>query len=123
MAGRLSPLGIVTKWLLVPGILAVVGYFIIGPRIGDKVLPGGLKKQLEPVATTGTQTASVTEPVKTFTAPEVDVSVTPAANTQPKKKKRRRKKKKPPVTVTAPETPATTPDTPPDLPPVGNNNG
>lgn len=34
MAGRLSPVGLFTKWVVVPLALAAVGYFIIGPSFG-----------------------------------------------------------------------------------------
>ena len=120
MATRLSPLGIIAKWFLVPGILAATGYFIIGPRVGDKVIPKDIKDRLPTVAGNPASQSAQNESgqqgstPKTFAAPEVDVSVTPV-KTQPKRKRHRRKKKPsvtaPPVDNGAPAAPATPPDT------------
>ena len=34
MATRLTPLGLILKWLIVPAALGTAGYFLIGPEIG-----------------------------------------------------------------------------------------
>lgn len=134
MATRLSPLGIIAKWFLVPGILAATGYFIIGPRVGDKVIPKDIKDRLPAVAGNAPSQSAQNESgqqdtPKTFAAPEVDVSVTPV-KTQPKRKRHRRKRK---PAVTAPVEGGTTapPVSPPDTgggtdggatpPPVGHD--
>jgi len=116
-------LGIITKWFLVPGLLAATGYFFIGPRVGDKVIPKNIKDRIPAVAgTPGTQAVqnektdggddSTESTPKTFTAPQVDVSVSPIGNATKPKKKRHRRKKKP--AITAPVDGATSPVPPPD---------
>ncbi|MEZ0326413.1 MAG: hypothetical protein ACAH95_10945 [Fimbriimonas sp.] len=37
MQGRLTPLGVFIKWVLIPVALAAIGYFVIGPNIGKGV--------------------------------------------------------------------------------------
>jgi hypothetical protein len=32
---RLSPIGLATKWLLVPGMLGCIGYFAVGQNVGS----------------------------------------------------------------------------------------
>lgn len=115
MASRLSPLGIFVKWLLVPASLAALGYFIIGPRVGDQVLSPDAKKKIQEVtgqprpAPAGELNISNDEvlpdedkPAKNYTAPDVEVTVNPIGNTEREKPRRRRRKKKPPVTPTTP---------------------
>ena len=38
MGRRLTPLGMVLKWLLVPAALGAAGYFLVGPEIGKSEL-------------------------------------------------------------------------------------
>lgn len=33
MAGRLTPLGALVKWILAPVFVALVGYYLVGPRL------------------------------------------------------------------------------------------
>ena len=45
MAIKLTPLGIISKWVVIPIVLGVAGFYLIGPRIGEvastvKKVPG-----------------------------------------------------------------------------------
>lgn len=35
-ARKLTPLGIVVKWIVVPAALAALGYYVVGPRLGEQ---------------------------------------------------------------------------------------
>lgn len=53
MATKLTPLGIVTKWLLAPIAIGCLGFYLIGPRVGEvaaevSTVPG-LKSAVERV--------------------------------------------------------------------------
>ena len=37
MAGRLTPLGLFVKWVLIPLLIACLGYFLLGPSIGSRM--------------------------------------------------------------------------------------
>jgi hypothetical protein len=38
MEGRLTPLGLILKWVVVPVAIALIGYLLIGPNLGKDVL-------------------------------------------------------------------------------------
>jgi hypothetical protein len=128
MASRLTPLGILLKWIVVPASLGAIGYFLVGPRV-DSQVPKEIKdRMLEVSRNTEPQTTAsndkpeeVDKPLHNFAEPEVDVSVT-ALNSKPKKQKRKRRRRKPPTATTTPSAPI--PDAPSgggsaDPPPVG----
>lgn len=68
MAGRLTPLGRLIKWVVVPGALACVGYFGIAPPLSAS-LPG-LVEKVQPPMPAVTGTSAEEKP-----APSVDISV------------------------------------------------
>ncbi len=74
MQGRLTPLGVFLKWILIPGALAAVGYFVLGPRIGKGIfervkLPSNVRSMLNPAD----------EKEAKPKQPSVEVSVKPSA--------------------------------------------
>jgi len=111
MASRLTPLGIILKWIVVPASLGAIGYFLVGPRVESQV-PKELKEKALEVVNSGKPTTTVSnspaqeveKPTRSFAEPEVDVSVT-AINNRPKKTKRKRRRRKPPTESTAPSAP------------------
>ena len=62
MARKLSPLGLIFKWVGVPVGFCVVGYFLVGPRIGSSVSP-----QIRKIA--GDQFTMLNNRVHKFVAP------------------------------------------------------
>jgi hypothetical protein len=126
MANGLTPLGMVTKWLIVPVALMAIGYLFVGPRVESKmpelkerVLGTGAERKNKEAEPDPAKTASAT-PISNskFTAPEVDVSVTALNNRQdPPKRKRRKRKKSAPKTTVVPDAP---PVAPPPAPLDGN---
>ncbi|MBC8066175.1 MAG: hypothetical protein H7Y17_15190 [Chlorobia bacterium] len=119
MASRLSPLGIVVKWIVVPISLAAIGYFLVGPRVESKV-PQGVKDKVREVANgqeapAEEPNAEEDKPARQFTEPEVDVTVTALNTRENRPKKKRRKRRKPPAETTAPSGPIE-----PAGPPPGN---
>jgi len=68
MAGRsLTPAGKILKWLVIPAILLVGGFYLLGPRVSG-ILSGAAASPVKvtPVATAGTSKQK-------FAAPDVDV--------------------------------------------------
>lgn len=119
MAGRLTPLGVFLKWIVVPASLGAIGYFLVGPRVDSDVAKKIQKKVGEVTgqkpATTDPESgsgegASDEQPSSKFAAPEVDVTVT-ALNTRPTTttRKKRKKRRKPPTESTAPSEPSVAP--------------
>lgn len=104
MASRLTPLGFLVKWIVVPLSLGAVGYLFVGPRVDGKVA-NEIKDQVQKVTGTGDDKAPPEDedkplnvPAHNFTEPQIDVTVTALNTRQNKpKKKRRRKRPKPPV--------------------------
>ncbi|HJP82812.1 MAG TPA: hypothetical protein VJ835_04830 [Fimbriimonadaceae bacterium] len=120
MAGRLSPLGITLKWLVVPIALAAVGYFLVGPRVENNV-PEEYKQKAaqvmrgessQPEKSENEADATPASNQSKFAEPQVDVTVTALGTRQdpPKRKKRRRRKPK----VETPAPTETAPAIPPD---------
>ncbi len=66
MQGRLTPLGQIIKWVLIPLAIAAVGYFFIGPSIGKGIFDRLPKNILGP--------STETEKPK---GPSVDLKVNP----------------------------------------------
>lgn len=109
MASRLSPLGIVVKWIVVPISLGAIGYFLVGPRVESKV-PQGVKDKVREVANgqefaEDKPNADEDKPTRQFAEPEVDVTVTALNTREDRPKKKRRKRRKPPAETTAPSAP------------------
>ena len=91
MAGRaLTPAGVILKWIFIPALLVVTGYFLIGARIG-KVIPGlggGGEVHATPVAQSSA--------AQNYAAPDIDVSShqkleAPDVSISARKKSRHRK--------------------------------
>lgn len=115
MAGRLTPLGVFLKWVVVPISLGAVGYFLVGPRVDSKVakeitdkvneVTGNVPKTDEPEE--GEE--SDEQPTSKFAPPEVDVTVT-ALNTRPTTTRRQRRRRATPTpTPSAPAEPVVAP--------------
>ncbi|HWD38053.1 MAG TPA: hypothetical protein VG944_04340 [Fimbriimonas sp.] len=71
MRPRLTPLGLVLKWLIVPVLVGAIGYFLIGPRIGKRDLPADAPPSVptQPVVDSRPATAPATNSVQAATAP------------------------------------------------------
>ncbi len=116
MASRLTPFGVVLKWILVPVSLGAIGYFLVGPRVDGNVAKEIQKKVSEVRGGALNPDESDPEnpegdeevPKSRFTPPELDVTVS-ALNTRPTttRKKRRRRTQTP--TSTAPSSPSVAP--------------
>jgi len=124
MATRLTPLGMLIKWFIVPLVLCAIGYFLVGPRVEEKV-PTDVKDNLRKVAGTvkSQRTADSEQPKKSYAAPEVDVTVTALNTRQDKPKKKRRRRSR---TTTKPAiAPSPAPEVAPSVapPPAVSENG
>jgi len=81
MAGKLSPFGVFGKWVIAPALMVLLGYYVVGPRIGKTTKPGTI---LDSNSTIGPANADPPAEEKTSSAkphsagPEVDVTVNPA---------------------------------------------
>jgi hypothetical protein len=118
MANRLTPLGMVLKWLIAPIAVGAIGYYLVGPRVDAKVAPD-LIKSITP-GIEAKPDANEPDPKtvqRSFSAPEVDVTVTALNRREERPKRRRRKRASPKV-----ETPAVAPNpveaAPPEPPPT-----
>lgn len=111
MAGRLTPLGVFLKWVLVPVSLGAIGYFLVGPRVDGKMAKE-FKDKMNQV--TGNKPASTPEegepseeepeeeqPSSKYAPPEVDVTVTALSSRPTTTKKKRRKRRTPPSESTS----------------------
>lgn len=94
-------LALTAKWLLVPALFGVAGYYIVGPQIGA-VAPKTASAQTAP--------NPLDDPAPKFTGkgPDVEIKSRRGASFTGTKKttKRRRKKKKAPPTTTTTDAPA-----------------
>ncbi len=78
----------ITKWVLIPGLVAMVGYFFVGPRIPTGVLPKNIVQSVPVLASEPTLAGSSEEPVESSssavdpetasTAPQLEIDVQPA---------------------------------------------
>jgi|APTNR8051073442_1049403.scaffolds.fasta_scaffold00015_177 hypothetical protein len=77
----------ITKWVLIPGLVAMVGYFFVGPRIPTGVLPKNIVQSVPVLASEPPKAASdskagqsnsAVDPEKSSTAPELEIDVQPA---------------------------------------------
>ena len=111
MAGRLTPLGVFLKWVLVPVSLGAIGYFLVGPRVDGKVakefkdkmnqVTGGKPAEAPAEGESSEEEPEEEQPSSKFAPPEVDVTVT-ALNTRPTTtRKKRRKRRTPPKETTS----------------------
>ena len=116
MATRLTPLGMLIKWFIVPLVLCAIGYFLVGPRVEEKV-PNDVKDNLRKVAGTvdSQKTADSDNPKKSYAAPEVDVTVTALNSRQDKPKKKRRRRSR--TTTRASSAPSAAPAVAPEVAP------
>jgi len=94
MGSRLTPLGLIVKWVVAPVGLALVGYYVVGPRLGKTTqAPESTAPESQTAAPSQTDSPAVTEvkndkpsgpppvddAVKTKpAAPNVEVTVRPA---------------------------------------------
>ncbi len=91
---KLTPAGVIGKWVVAPLLLLLLGYFVIGPRIG----------QVDPKADSahesadgGPVNADPPAPPKAANAAGPDVDVKVEATTHASAPRRRRKKPSTPV--------------------------
>ncbi|GAB4120143.1 MAG: hypothetical protein Fur0036_05000 [Fimbriimonadaceae bacterium] len=77
----------ITKWVLIPGLVAMVGYFFVGPRIPTGVLPKNIVQSVPVLASeppkagtdnTPEPTSSAVDPDKANLAPQLEIDVQPA---------------------------------------------
>lgn len=78
----------ITKWVLIPGLVAMVGYFFVGPRIPTGVLPKNIVQSVPVLASEPTlagngeepveSSSSAVDPEKASTAPQLEIDVQPA---------------------------------------------
>jgi hypothetical protein len=119
MANRLTPLGLVLKWLIAPVAVGTIGYYLVGPRVESKVTPELLDKVR---SVSGIKTEKSEEKPeatqKSFTQPQVDVTVTALKNREESKPRRRRRKR--PVTPPVESAPAVPEPTVAPPPPVSD---
>lgn len=126
MATRLSPLGIIAKWLLVPGALALIGYYFVGPRVGggpsahrptaEAHAPGDDGKETTQIPDDATSLDEESPaPRKSFKEPDVDVSVSPARSNSRRSSSTRRRSSRAP----APRSETPTPSAEPQSDPAG----
>lgn len=72
MARRtLTPMGMFVKWVVVPSVLAVIGFFVLGPRMG-RLMPS-MAPGAEP------DESGLAAKTNSFAAPDVDVDRLPAS--------------------------------------------
>lgn len=135
MAGELTPFGKLTKWLLIPGVLAAAGYFVVGPAIGKDALkkikvPAGVQKIVQDAVAPDGKAKGEDNAPRTSSGPEVEVAVTPTRSESgtrvaqrepereeaPKPRRKRRKKKR--VTQPAAQKPTEAPPVQSEPPPV-----
>lgn len=65
-------LGKLFKWLVIPAIIAAIGYYIVGPSLGADVL-----KKVPAIEKILPQEATKETPEPSDEAPEVEISVRP----------------------------------------------
>jgi hypothetical protein len=110
---KLTPAGAIGKWVLAPIALILIGYYLIGPRIGKTaVKPPKSQADTSTVAPTPSGTETDTRP----TAPDVNVTVQRADDTPRRRRHRVAKPDQKPEVAEAPK-PLHTADqgtTPPD---------
>lgn len=118
MAGRLTPLGVFLKWIVVPASLGAIGYFLVGPRVDSDVAKKlqkkvgevtGQKSSTDDPESSSEEDKPEEQPTSKYAAPEVDVTVT-ALNSRPTTTKKKRKKRRKPTTESsAPSEPSVAP--------------
>lgn len=122
MSNRLTPLGMVLKWLIAPVAVGVIGYYLVGPRVQSKVTPELLKSITPGIEAKPEATEPDPKTVqRSFSEPEVDVTVTALNRRDDRPKRRRRARSKPKVDQPAPApnpVEATPAEPPPTVPPV-----
>lgn len=117
MANRLTPFGLVLKWLIIPIAVGAIGYYLVGPRVESNVSPELIDKVK---SASGIEVAEAKEvkpdtAERTYKEPEVDVTVTALNKREDKPKRRRRKRTttpKPSVTAPVAPEPAVAPPPP-----------
>jgi hypothetical protein len=98
---------LILKWLILPAALAAIGYYIIGPRLGNLPVPGMI--QAPAIGTSHDDATDADKGKQTnFPSPDVDVKVGSVAHGEhpkPTRHHRRHAAQKPaetPPTQTAP---------------------
>lgn len=110
MATRLTPLGLLAKWVLAPAIIAVGGCFLLAPRLGPKAVDR-IEHDLP------TQVPNDKPPEQSKAIPNISVKVSPVADSdedtpKPRVAHRKKHKKKPPEVTVHPAEDAPTPVAP-----------
>lgn len=102
---------LIVKWLLIPAALTAIGYYVVGPRIGDTLKTAPSSN--EPAKSGSAVEATAASNTVAYPAPDVEVKVNAST---PRKKPRHRKGKRRSTTKTAETKPAqeTTTTPPPD---------
>ena len=102
MADKLTPIGVLTKWVVVPVAVGLVGYYVIGPRIGGSVSKkAGASSDAGPVNVDPPSPAGTPVKKPVDEGPSVEVSVQKApggdgnAPTESMPKPLHRKRRKP----------------------------
>jgi len=83
MATKLTPAGVFAKWVVAPLILVLIGYFLLGPRIGKSMSAGAsaTKDAQEGPANADPPTPATTVSTdQPSSGPDVDVTVQPAGS-------------------------------------------
>lgn len=96
-ARKLTPVGQIAKWIVLPAALAAAGYFLLGPRVGT-VLPGTTARKTQaPLPSPEVEV----EQQRTIDPPEVSVDSAPISQVQSSERRSRRKKRRNAVTTTS----------------------
>lgn len=78
MAVKLTPAGVFGKWVLAPLALMLLGYFVVGPRIGKPSKSTLHDRASESVPANADPQGDASSPEKsTSSGPDVDVTVSP----------------------------------------------
>jgi hypothetical protein len=83
MAVKLTPAGVIGKWVIVPILVLLIGYFVVGPNVGKTIAKTARSARIakdeppnaDPAPTEGHHAASTST-----SGPDVDVRVHRAKN-------------------------------------------
>ena len=105
MSAKLTPAGVIGKWVIVPALVLIFGYYVVGPRAGKAVLGPSKSDQAvanEPPNADPTPVNPSVAAEQKPSGPDIDVSVhkvkpgsTEVAATSPKPARKRHKKTAP----------------------------
>ena len=94
----------ILKWLIIPAGLTAVGYYVVGPRLGNLPIPSSIYPGAD---TQATKPAEPETKQSNFPSPEVNVKVGAlqkgdAEARARRRQRRKRSRPKPPATAAAP---------------------